>query len=119
MAKVGGTYVALASGQTSATGIAVDSNSVYWADGFSGEIRKVPIAGGTYVTLFSGQLNPHRIVIDGATLYWTSDSGLYKGAISGGAPVTLYGSGAHSIKVDAASIYFTTSNYKALMRLAK
>jgi sugar lactone lactonase YvrE len=69
IALSGGTPTTLASGQ-SPIGIAVDSASVYWANG-SGTVMKVPLGGGTPTTLARGQDWPECVIVDSTYVYWT------------------------------------------------
>jgi len=75
VALSGGTPTTLASGQGGGpNGIAVDSVSVYWANG-GGAVMKVPLGGGTPTTLAFGQNNPECIVVDSTSVYWTDAFG--------------------------------------------
>jgi len=50
--------------------LAVDAESVYWADG--GAVKKVPVAGGSPVVLASAQNQAFGIVVDANHVYWSS-----------------------------------------------
>jgi hypothetical protein len=69
--RIGGPAVTLASGQSGAHYVAVDSTSVYWATTFSSNnaVMKVPIAGGNVTTLAAGLQNLWDIVADGTNVY--------------------------------------------------
>ena len=110
--------VVLASGQSSATAIAVNATSVFWTNyGASGAVMKVPIGGGTPTTLASGQENAAYIAIDDTSVYWTTSHQIVttksgtvnKMPISGGTVTTL-GTCATSIPtglaIDATSVYW-------------
>jgi hypothetical protein len=74
--RTGGAVVTLASGQTGASYVAIDSTSVYWitASGSDNYVAKVPIGGGTVTTLASGLQNGWDIAVDGTNVYFSQYS---------------------------------------------
>ncbi len=62
--------------QTYATGIAVDSTTVYWGSNPTnpGSVVACPITGcnGTPTTLAVGQVVPNSLALDAANVYWTT-----------------------------------------------
>jgi sugar lactone lactonase YvrE len=70
----GGTAVTLATGQGLA-GLAVDAQSVYFADNASGTVSKVALGGGAAVTIAAGQNYPMGVAVDSTSVYWTSYGG--------------------------------------------
>ncbi len=88
--------------------IAVDSTSVYWADG-SGAVMKVGINGGAVTTLASeaSDIELGTIAVDSTSVYWTAAGAVKKVGINGGAVTTLASGGrAYYIAVDSTSIYW-------------
>jgi hypothetical protein len=71
----GGTPVTLASSQDWPTGLAIDSQNVYWVNTGSGmndgEIVVVPIAGGTPATLVYSGVNPTGLALTSTGILWT------------------------------------------------
>ncbi len=117
--------VQMAWGQRWPIGIAVDSVAAYWTDNANGNVLRAPLDGGAVTTLFSGQNLPWGVATDGANVYWANDSvavnlatppgdggTIMKGALDGGAIVTLAGGliGATYLTVDGTNVYFSTSS---------
>jgi hypothetical protein len=97
--KNGECLVTLASGQASPWGIAIDTESVYFANGGTypgandGTIAKVGRFGGDVVTLASGVSSfhgtAHGIAVDAKSVYWDGDSIMSTG-LDGGTPITIF-----------------------------
>ena len=120
----GGTPVALATGLSGPTAIAIDASNVYFANSVGGTLKSVPIAGGSVTTLATLQ-TPYGIAVESGVVYWTNYTGttgpngnsyasVMSVAATGGTPKTLTTStdavGAYGIAVNAATIFFTAQN---------
>jgi hypothetical protein len=122
----GGGVFTIASGLNAPMMVAVDSTSVYWADGPSGTIMQAPGTGNhtsTPVTLASGQSTPLPIRSDGKYVYWGNAGGGQLMAVppGGGAPVTL-ATGQPNIRdiaLSSACIYWTTAQSNTVMKIGK
>jgi hypothetical protein len=71
--------VTLASGQSTATALAVGPDAVYWVDWgdlgkADGTVMKVPLDGGTPVVLAPGRATPNSIAVDATSVYWTDQA---------------------------------------------
>jgi hypothetical protein len=75
VSKSGLGAIALAVGQSSPFGIAVDATSVYWANNGDGTLMKVAVGGGKAVAIASGQSGPTGVAVDAAYVYWTNKTG--------------------------------------------
>ena len=76
--KEGGVVTTIASGLNYPFGLVIDSNFVYWTEGFAlnttqtnGSVKAVHINGGGIITIAQGLNNPAFIAIDGNYIYWT------------------------------------------------
>jgi len=71
-------------------GIALDANSIYFADDGAQAIRVMPKTGGSPTTLSSNQVTPYYVAFDAGTVYWTkADQGALMKRASGSTPVAL------------------------------
>lgn len=115
------TQIITSSGGIGATGIAVDSNSVYWAVDWGyggGSIYKIPITGRTITTLASAN-QPYDIAVDSTFIYWAENNSgtlgsnaIRKVPITGGIVIALTTSGTgHGVMaMDNTYIYFRYSD---------
>jgi hypothetical protein len=91
------TCEAVAPVRGAATGLAVDSNNLYWTrfdpSGAirSGTVMIAPIAGGPIAELASALAHPTGLTADGTHVYWgdAQDGTILSVPISGGAPETI------------------------------
>jgi hypothetical protein len=107
---------AFGGGASLVSGVAVDSNAVYWAESGTceanaadGAIMSVPLGGGTPTTLASQQACPAGLSIDTNAVYWATSAAILSTPKMGGA-VTTIATGAMnplSLTVDAANVYWT------------
>jgi hypothetical protein len=99
----------LASGLSSAMGIAVDASNVYWTDAVKGQVNTVAISGGTVTTLTTGGGEPWAVAVDSSSLYWTDASAgqINKIGKTGGAVTPLAtGVNPYGIVVDSSNVYW-------------
>jgi hypothetical protein len=112
----GGSATILASVGGLPNAIAVDSTSVYWAEGWygSGAVKKTGINGGQIVTLATDTYSyPSSMAIDATSVYWIEGPSIKKTAKNGGtaeilAPKTHESGG---LAVDASSVYWSDGYY--------
>jgi hypothetical protein len=112
-----GTVQVLATTQPYPTGIALDANNLYWANGGNGvtlgSIMKMPLGGAVPVPLASGEPYPLDLAVDGTNVYWSNFDyvgSIKKVPIAGGDVVTL-ASGAslvntYGMTIDSTSAYW-------------
>jgi hypothetical protein len=107
--------------------VAVDSTSVYWADGANGTVMQSMGTGGSstgIVTLASGQANPLPVQSDGKWVYWGNAGGGQLMAVppGGGAPPMVLATGQPNIRdiaLSSACIYWTTGQSNTVMKIGK
>jgi hypothetical protein len=128
--KFGHCTIAIATGQTGTTGIAVDSSNIYWANTGhantqNGEIISAPIGGGTLSTLVSDfSFEPEEIAVDTkstGSVFWTDigQEHVFSVAKSGGGTPTMVDtetlpSGFHfvgGVALGNGNVYWTQSPY--------
>lgn len=112
MPVTGGPPSTIASNIQGLTGLEVDSNSAYFAEYETGDIRKVSVNGGTVTTLFDGNPrlhSPSRITQDQTHIYWTNQTQVARVSKNGGG-FTFYEEfvvkSGLGIAVDDSSVYF-------------
>ena len=117
--------VAIATGQSLALALAIDSSNLYWSmgDEFSSAVVKMPLAGGTPTTLASpgGEV----LAIDATNAYFvgpaTSSPGpnpLMSVPLAGGTAVTLAAvQGPTGIASDGTWVYWGSPGDSAIMRM--
>jgi hypothetical protein len=114
VSRLSGQVTVLASSE-SPSGIAVDSNNVYWTDFAEMSITKVSVDADTPVVLATSRLAPHAVTVDSTHVYWSSpiypDGLIGKVPIAGGSAVELASGtdvvGCEHIAVDAEFVYWT------------
>lgn len=103
------------------TALAMDTDSVFWANGCGGAIGMTDKIGGGAELLVSGQYGVVDLAVDGENVYWVIDCQsvhcclpgveVAAAALSDGEPVLLAGTdspSAQSIAIDDSHVYWTT-----------
>jgi hypothetical protein len=105
-------------------GIAVDGQSVYWADNYgSKSVQKVGLCGGTPVTL-AGGYGAMSMAIDATSVYWSTADAVWKTPLSGGISTTLASAqiGPGAITLGGSYVYwmnFSAANEGTLVKLPR
>lgn len=91
--STGSTITSLVTGQSSATGIGLDTenNLLYWADQTAGKIKTATVAGASETDLVTGLTSPQAVALDKRNdyVFWTdSGTGKIQRASLAGASVT-------------------------------
>lgn len=122
----GAEVTAMARGQANPQAIAVDAESVYWANFDDGTVHACPLAGcgDGPRTIARDQGGPNAIATDGARVYWTNrtSSTVMACAIGGCQAPTVVARGIAdpvSLAVDASHVYVASRGAGALYRVAK
>jgi hypothetical protein len=103
-----GLSIPLAASQTRPDHLAVNSTSVYWADGSA--IMTVGRNGGTPTVLTYGQY-PDWFALDSTSLYWTDYQTVMKVSLDGGTAVALAtAEAAEGIAVSPTQIYWASES---------
>jgi hypothetical protein len=102
---------------------------VFWVDGETSHILRMPVGGGTPTTVFAPDGNdmcPTSLAVDGTSAYWTdtcasggASATMWKMPVGGGTPVRFATSptgGTGLIAVDEASVYWWTACVAATRR---
>jgi hypothetical protein len=115
---VGGTATTLATGPDAVTGIAVDSDGVYFIDVVGAAsypvsfIGKVPLTGGAVVELAANlTVQPVALAVSGGNVYWTDAGGAINRVSTAGGDVAVLATGQghlFNIAADASGVYWTT-----------
>ena len=114
------TGIMLAMGQQGATGIAVDSNTVYWI--LPSNVMKCSIGGcgGNPTPLAAGANYTTSIVVDGGMVYWTTSDGVLAcpAAGCGGGPATIASQQGRTLglAIDATDLFFTAMGVRKCAR---
>lgn len=95
-------------------GIAVDEETLYWAEGSSvqGSVQKMRLSDQTVTAVAEDQLSPVLATLDGAHLYWVTlvqGGAVTRAPTAGGAPEIVAGDlpWPTGVAVDATHVYFT------------
>ena len=75
MALTGGAPEVLVAGLHGPGDLALDGDTLYWAN-TDGRIMKVSVAGGPPTVLADGQIDPLNVTVDATAVYWTNRGGV-------------------------------------------
>jgi hypothetical protein len=75
MALTGGAPEVLVAGLHGPGDLALDGDTLYWAN-TDGRIMKVDVAGGAPTVLADGQIDPLNVTVDATAVYWTNRGGV-------------------------------------------
>lgn len=116
----GGNPTILGTSQGSfATGIALDSASIYWADG--DYVTKAPLGGGNPTTITSA-FGVWQVATDGTNVYWSAGTVVKKRPVGGGAEslvATCLGECPSGFAIDSTHLYWTSYGAAAIVRAPK
>lgn len=105
----GGVTTVLGSATTpSSLTLVVEPTAAYWGGWLEGSVLSLPLAGGTPSTVASASY-PSEVDADALALYYGDDSGLWKVAKGGGAPLLLDAKsiGVTNVATDGANVYYS------------
>jgi sugar lactone lactonase YvrE len=68
----GGAAVTVASGQAGPGAVAIDGNTIYWANTIGSSIVRANLDGSNATVLAVGQAGPRALALDGTHVYWTN-----------------------------------------------
>jgi hypothetical protein len=71
MPLAGGAPEALVAGLHGPGDVALDGDTLYWAN-TDGRIMKVSVAGGAPTVLATEQIDPLNVTVDATAVYWTN-----------------------------------------------
>jgi hypothetical protein len=120
VALAGGVPLLVASANL-AFGVAVDSASLFWANGGDGTVMRMPLAGGTAVAIATGGRSPDGIVVDTTNAYWTDYlAGDVMKVGLGERPIVVASGQSHpqSLAIDETSIYWLNVGDGTVMKAA-
>ncbi|CAN5452251.1 hypothetical protein BH09MYX1_BH09MYX1_57920 [soil metagenome] len=109
------------SGGFNPLGIAVDAQSVYWAD--SDSVSSVPLAGGATTTL-AADFGVYHATVDATSVYWAAGGQVKKAPRGGGAATIVAncmpsGCAPLELALDATNVYWTSTSSGSVMKAPK
>lgn len=109
--------------QTPISGLAVDTDDVFWSSSSAKTVFKAPKVGGVPVTtVASNQLYPEQVTVDATHVYWWNqgDGTIMKAPKSGGAAtVIICGQTDVHFAVSATHVYWTDRKKGTVKRIPK